>query len=132
MPQSSRRTVSRPRLTCPATFSRKTHSGAAFGVDTGNLGPQVAGIVGTAAFARGAEGLAGVTGEDGIEGTVEGPGIETAQVIPDWGRGEVSDALSGDEHGAWPVFPLDEGAGVEAGFSEHEAQIKASAACAEG
>ena len=106
--------------------------GGTFGDDAGDLGPEVAGIVGTAAFASGAEGLAGISGEDGIEGTVEGPGIETAQVIPDWGRGEVSDALSGDEHGAGPVFPFDEGAGVITRLGEHEAQIKASAACAEG
>ena len=41
-------------------------------------------------------------------------------------------ALGGDENGAGPVLPLDEGAGVVAGLGEHEAQIKASAACAEG
>ena len=106
--------------------------GAAFDDDTGDIRPEVPWIVGTAAFASGAEGLAGISGEDGIEGTVEGPGIETAQVIPDWGRGEVSDALGGDEDGTGPVFPLDEGAGVKAGLGQHDAQIKASATCAEG
>ena len=45
---------------------------------------------------------------------------------------KVSGALGGDKDAAWPVFPLDKGAGVMAGFREHEAQIQASAARAEG
>ena len=98
----------------------------------GDLGPEVAGIVGTAAFASRAEGLAGISGEDDVERTAEGPGIEAAQIVPDWGRSEVPCAVGGDEHGARPLLPLDKGAGVEAGFGEHDAQIKASAACAEG
>jgi hypothetical protein len=98
----------------------------------GDVGPEVAGIVSTGTLSGGAEGLAGIPGEDEIESTAEGAGIEAAQVIPDWGRCEIPCALGGDEDGAWPVFPLDEGQGVISGFSEHDAQIKASAACAEG
>ena len=104
----------------------------AFGDDAGDVGPEVAGIVSAAALSGRAEGLAGISGEDGVEGAAEGPGVEAAQVGPDRGRGEVSGCLRGDEDGAWPVLPFDEGAGVIAGFGEHEAQIKASAACAEG
>jgi len=106
--------------------------GAAFADDPGDVGPEVAGVIRAAAFAGRAEGLAGISGEDGIKGATEGPGIEAAQVGPDRCRGEVSRALGGDEHGAGPVFPFDEGAGVVSGFGEHEAQIQASAACAEG
>ena len=105
---------------------------AAFGDDTGDLGPEVAGIIGATAFASGAERLARISGEDDIEGTAEGAGIEAAKIIPDRCRGEIPCALGGDEDRSWPVLPLDEGAGVEAWFGEHEAQIKASAACAEG
>ena len=105
---------------------------AAFPDDAGDVGPEVAGIVGTAAFPGRAEGLAGISGEDSIEGAAEGTGIEAAQVGPDRGRGEVSCALGRDEDGARPVLPFDEGAGVIAGLGQHEAQIKASAACAEG
>ena len=104
----------------------------AFSDDAGDVGPEVARIVGAAAFPGRAEGLAGISGQDGIEGAAEGPGIEAAQVGPDRGRGEVSRALGGDEDRPWPVLPFDEGAGVIAGFGKHEAQIKASAACAEG
>ena len=106
--------------------------GAALGNDTGNLGPQVAGVGGSGAFARGAEGLAGISGQDDVEGTAEGPGIEAAQIIPDWRGCKVSGELGGDEDGAGPIFPFNEGAGVIAGFGEHEAQIQASATCAEG
>ncbi len=104
----------------------------AFADDPGDLGPEVAGVIGSAALSGRAEGLAGISGEDRVECTAEGPGVEGAQIIPDWGRGEVPSALGGDEDGAGPVFPFDKCAGVKTGLSEHEAQIKASAACAEG
>lgn len=106
--------------------------GAAFADDAGDIWPEVAGIVGTAALFGRTEGLAGISGKDDVERPAKGSGIETAEVIPDWGRGEVSCALGGNEDGAGPVLPLDKGAGVIAGLGEHEAQIKASAACAEG
>ena len=106
--------------------------GRTFPDDTGDVGPQVARVIGPTAFASGAERLARISGEDDVEGAAEGPGIEAAQIVPDWGRSEVPCAVGGDEHGARPLLPLDKGAGVEAGFGEHEAQIKASAACAEG
>jgi hypothetical protein len=106
--------------------------GATLGNDPGDVGPEVAGIVGPAASARSAERLAGVSGEDGVKGTVEGVGVEAAQIVPDRGRGEIPRALGGDEHGAGPVLPFDEASGVVSRLGEHEAQIKASAACAEG
>jgi hypothetical protein len=98
----------------------------------GDLGPEVPGVVGTLAFPSGTEGLAGISGEDDVEGAAKGTGIEAAEIIPDRGWGEIPGALCGDEDRARPVFPFDKGAGVIAGFGEHEAQIKASAACAEG
>ena len=67
--------------------------GAAFADDACDLRPKVAGIVGTTAFACGAEGLARISGEDDVEGTVEGPGIEAAQIVPDRGCGEIACAL---------------------------------------
>ncbi len=106
--------------------------GGAFPDNSGDLGPEVPGVIGTGTLSSSAEGLAGISGQHCVEGTTEGPGIEAAQVIPDRGRGEVPGALGGDEDGARPIFPLDECAGVETGFGEHDAQIQASAACAEG
>ena len=106
--------------------------GAAFDDDAGDLGPEVPRIVCPAALSGGAERLAGISGEDDVEGPTEGSGIEAAQVIPDRGRGEVACTLGGDEDGTRPILPLDKCAGVETGLSEHEAQIQASAARAEG
>ena len=106
--------------------------GGTFPDDAGDFWPEVAGIIRAAAFSRGTEGLAGISGKDDVEGTAEGAGVEAAQVIPDRCRGEVSRALSGDEDGAGPFLPFDKGAGVVAGLRQQEAQIQASAACAEG
>ena len=105
---------------------------AAFADDPCDLRPKVAGIVGAPTFACGAEGLAGISGEDGIEGPTKGAGIEGSQIVPDWRWGEVAFVLGGNEDSARPILPFDKGAGVISRFGEHEAQIKASAACAEG
>ena len=116
----------------PGDVFEENPFGAAFAHDAGDIGPEVAGIVGAAALSGRAEGLARVSGQDGVECAAEGTCVKAAQIGPDRGRGEVSRALGSDEDGARPVLPFDEGAGVIAGFGEHEAQIKASAACAEG
>jgi len=92
----------------------------------------VAGIIGTTALGSGAEGLAGISCQNCVESTAERSCVETAQIIPDWGWGEISGALGGDEDRAWICLPLDEGPGVKAWFGEHDTQIQASAACAEG
>ena len=52
--------------------------GAAFADDTGDVGPEVARVVGAAALSGRAEGLAGISGKDGIECALEGPGVEAA------------------------------------------------------
>ena len=106
--------------------------GTAFADDASNIGSEVPGIIGTTTLASGAEGLAGVSGEDDVEGAAEGASIETAEIIPDWRWGETARALGGDENGAGPLLPFNKSAGVIAGLGEHEAHIKASAACAEG
>ena len=105
---------------------------AALGDDPGDFGPEVAGIIGSTAFASRAEGLAGVSGQHSVEGTAEGPGIEAANIVPDRRWNEIPGALGCDEDRSWPILPLDEGAGVITRLGEHEAQIKASTACAEG
>ena len=65
-----------------------------FADDAGDLRPEVARIIGATAFSGSAEGLAGISGEDDVEGAAEGPGIEAAQIVPDRGRGEVPGALA--------------------------------------
>ena len=105
---------------------------AALGDDAGDVRPEVAGIIGTGTLSGRAEGLARISGEDNVEGLAEDPRIETAQIVPDWRWSEVSRALGGDEDCSGPILPLDESPGMIAGFGQHDAQIKASAACAEG
>ena len=106
--------------------------GAAFFDDPGDVRPEMPGIFGATALARCAERLAGIPGEDDVEGPTKWPGIEGSQVVPDWRVCKVSCALGGDEDSAGIALPFDEGAGVIAGLREHEAQIPSSAACAEG
>ena len=106
--------------------------GGALPDDAGDLGPEMARVLSPAALSGSAEGLAGISGENDVEGTSKWPGIETAQVVPDRGRGEITRALGSDEDVSGIALPLDESAGVIGGFGEHDAQIQASAACAEG
>ena len=106
--------------------------GAAFADDAGDVGPEMARVVGPTALSGSTEGLAGIPGEDDVEGAAEDPGVEAAKIIPDWCRGEIPGSLGRDEDGSRPVLPFDESPGVKAGFGQHEAQIQASAACAEG
>ena len=84
----------------PGDVFKEDPFGAAFPDDTGDVGPEVPGIVCTAALASGAEGLAGVSGEDDVEGAAKGPGIEAAEVIPDRGRREIPGALGRDDDDA--------------------------------
>jgi hypothetical protein len=100
--------------------------------DAGDLGPEVTGVISAATLSGSAEGLTRISGEDDVEGTAKGPGIEAAQVIPDWRGCKVSGALGGDEDASGVSLPFDEGASVISGSGKHEAQIQASAACAEG
>ena len=116
----------------PGDVFEKDPFGAAFPDNPSDFGPEVAGIVGPAALSGRAERLAGISGEDRVEGPAEGACIEAVQVVPDWRGGKISCALGCDEDSSGPVLPFDKGAGVIAGLGEHEAQIEASAACAEG
>ena len=106
--------------------------GLALDDDAGDFGPEVAGIIGATALSGSAEGLARISGEDDVEGPTKGPGIETAEIIPDWRWREISRALGGDEDASGITFPFDKCPSVISRFGEHEAQIKPSAACAEG
>ena len=103
-----------------------------FADNPGDIGPEVPRIIGTIALSGGAEGLAGVTGEDDVESAAEGSGIEAAQIVPDRRWRKVASALGGDEDASGIALPFHEGAGVKPGFGKHDAQIQASAAGAEG
>ena len=106
--------------------------GGTFPDDAGHLGPKVARVVCATAFSGGAEGLTGISGKDDVEGPAKGLGIESPQIVPDWRRGEIPSALGCDEDGSGPVLPFDKCPSVKPGFGEHDTQIQASAARAEG
>jgi hypothetical protein len=103
-----------------------------FSRDSGNLWPEVPLVVGSLALSSVAERLAGVSGEQGVDASREGSGVECGEVVPDRCRSEVSGPLSCDDNGSGVFLPFDKGAGVKSGFGQHEAHIQASAACAEG
>jgi hypothetical protein len=116
----------------PGNVFKKHPPGFDFADDPGHIWPQVTLVVGAPSLPSPAERLAWVSGKDGVKGAAERGAVKRGDIIPDWRGGEIPPALGGDEDGAGPFFPLDEAAGVESGLGQHEAQIKTSAACAEG
>jgi hypothetical protein len=103
-----------------------------FADDAGNVWPEVAFVVCPLPLSRGAERLTRVSCDDGVDRSPERTPVEGGDIIPDRGGSEVSGALACDDGLSGVVLPFDKAAGVESGFCEHEAKIKASASCAEG
>lgn len=105
--------------------------GAEFVSDPFDIGPEVSFVVFTFALSCLAERLAWVSGNEGVDCAGEWSGVECRDVIPDWGRGEVSGLLGCDKLFPWVWFPFDIATGVEAGFCEHKAHIKATGSAAQ-
>lgn len=103
-----------------------------FSRNSGNVGPEVALVVGSLALSSVAERLAGVSGEQGVDAPRERFGVECGEVVPDRCRSEVSRPLSCDDNGSGVFLPLDPTPGVKSGFGQHEAHIQSSASSAEG
>lgn len=103
-----------------------------FSRDSGNIGPEVPLVVGSLALSSVAERLAGVSGEQGVDASREGSGVECGEVVPDRCRSEVSGPLRGDDDGSGVFLPLDPTPGVKSGFGQHEAEVKPAASSAEG
>jgi hypothetical protein len=66
----------KPEGDVPGDIFEEYPFGAAFANDAGGIGPEVAGVIGPFALSSGAEGLAGISGEDDVEGSEEWPGVE--------------------------------------------------------
>jgi hypothetical protein len=105
---------------------------AKFADDAGDVGPEVARIICPEALSGLAERLTRIASQQGVDCPCEWPGIEGGEVIPDWRGCEIPGALSCDDAAPWVFLPLDKGPGVISGFGQHDAQIQAPAACAEG
>lgn len=96
--------------------------------DAGDVRPQVALVVFTAALPCMAEGLAGVSCKDGVDGTSQDTAIEGGDIIPDWRGCKVSSVLSGNNTPSRVLVPLDKAARVGTRLCQHEAHIKATGA----
>ena len=94
--------------------------------DPGDIGPEVALVIAAKPRSGGAERLAGVSGKHRVDSPSERPSVESGDIIPDWGRGEISGLLGGEDGGSGVSIPFDKGAGMKAGFGQHEAHIKAT------
>jgi hypothetical protein len=71
--------------------------------------------------------LAWIPGEDGVDMSAPWSSVEGLDIIPDWRGREVSGALGGNEDRSRVFFPLDIAAGVEAGLSELQTHVEATA-----
>lgn len=107
-------------------------AGSNLGDDAGDVGPEMAFVIGAPALSGGAERLAGVSGEDCVDAASPLGSVEGGDVIPDRGRGEVSGPLRGDEGLTGVLLPLDEAGGFEPRLCEHETHVEPSGAGAEG
>lgn len=107
-------------------------TGAEFTGNAGDIGPEVSLIIGALALSCSAERLAGVSGEEGVEGPGEWAGIEGGDIVPDRGVGQVSCRHCRDEDGSGVWLPFDVAARVEARIGKTEAHIQAAASSAEG
>jgi hypothetical protein len=99
-----------------------------FADDAGDIGPEVALVIGPFSLSCLAERLAGIPGEDGVERASEWPSVEGGKVVPYGSGGEVSGALGGDEDGSRVFLDFDPESGSEAWFGQMEPHIKATSA----
>lgn len=107
MSHSSRSTVSRPRLTWPATFSRKTHS---------RPSPSSRAHLATSGHRCRSSSSprrcpAALNGQHGVDMPRPWSGIECAQVGPDWRGREISGSLGGNEAVSGVLLPFDKASG---------------------
>jgi len=100
--------------------------GLNFADDAGNVGPEVPIVVGTFALSCGAEWLAWVAGEDGVDVALPWPAVKGAKVIPDRSGRKVSGPLCCDDGSARVFLPFDKAAGVESWFCDAKAHVKAT------
>jgi hypothetical protein len=118
-------------MTCDILKEDPLQSVTKFAGDTGNMGPEVAGVVCALALSGHAERLTRIASQHGVDCASKGGGVKGGKVVPDRRRGKVSGALGGDDCFPGIVLPFDKASGVESRFCEHEAHIKATGSGAE-
>lgn len=75
--------------------------------------------------------LTWVSGNEGVDCSGKWSGVKGGDIVPDWGRGEISGSLARDKALPGVLFPFDIAPGVKAGLCEHKAHIKATGPAAQ-
>lgn len=104
----------------------ETPLGPGFPHDTGDLGPEVAGIVLALAVPCKRERLARITGRDDMNAAAPRSAVEGSQIVPDRSRRQGRIRHPGHEHRRGKGVPLDETHSSVSGFGEVKAEIEAS------
>lgn len=107
-------------------------SGAEVLDDPDDMGPEVPGIIRTAALPGLGKWLAGVSGNDGVADPAPWSGVECFEVVPDRSWVQVSGALPGDEAFAGILLDFDIAGRGKSGLCQSEANVEATAARTEG
>lgn len=107
-------------------------SGPALFDDAGNVGPEVALVVGAAALSGLTEWLAGIACQNGVHDAAPGSGVEGGNVAPDRRGVQVSGSLCSHKSGARVGLPFDIGGGGKARLGKAKAHVKSAAARTEG
>jgi hypothetical protein len=106
--------------------------GLALTNDPGNMGPEVAGVGHTATLSSRAERLAGVSGEDAIDGAAPRGGVELLEIIPDRCRVKAPGCHGCGKDGAGVGVDFDVCGGGKARLGKAKTHVKAAAARTEG
>lgn len=106
-------------------------SGSDLSDDPGDFRPQVPGIVGAAARAGEAEGLAGVARSDDMNAAAPSAAVEGSQIVPYRRRCQGRVVHPRHESGRRMSFPLDESHSAISWLGDMQAEIEARISCAE-
>jgi hypothetical protein len=106
--------------------------GSDFVDDSGDLGPEVAGIGVAAAFPGVAEGLAGIAGRDEMNAAAERSTVEGSQIVPDSRLTQGLVCHPRHESGRSVTFPLNESHSSVGWLGDVEPEVEAGIAGAEG
>lgn len=106
-------------------------AGPDFVDDSGDFGPQMAGIGVAAAQSRLAEGLTGITGRDEMNAAAPRAAVEGSQIVPDSSRRQGLVFHPCHESGRRVSLPLDVTNSPISGLGDVQAEIEAGVAGAE-
>ncbi len=99
--------------------------------DAGDIGPEMPGIVNSAACTREAEGLAGITGREEMNAAAPRAAVEGSQIVPDRCLTQGLVFHPRHESGRCMGFPLDETHSPVMGFGNVQAKVEARVTGAE-